>query len=169
MVNRQTVNNMTVLHHNIQSLNNKVYELALYLHTRNKMVDVLCLSEHWMAEDQIKLINFDQYILKDFFCSNKRRGGCSCIFVREILSARQVHYLNGIAQEKTFELAAVELLDIKVVIVCIYRSPESDIDEFLGKLEIMIKRTQEHTHTQKKGLLFVGIGMLISVTIIQNY
>jgi hypothetical protein len=66
------------------------------------------------------------------------------------LSARQVHYLNGIAQEKPFELAAVELLDIKVVVVCIYRSPERDIDEFLGKLEIMIKRTQEHTHTHTK-------------------
>jgi hypothetical protein len=60
------------------------------------------------------------------------------------LSAGQVHYLNGITQENTFELAAVELLDMKVVVVCIYRSPESEIDEFLGKLEIMIRRIQEH-------------------------
>jgi hypothetical protein len=70
------------------------------------------------------------------------------------LSARQVDYLNGIVQEKTFELAAAELLDIKVVIVCIYRSPESDIDEFLGKLEIMIRRTQEH---QKKAYCLCGL------------
>jgi hypothetical protein len=76
MVNRQTVNNMIVLHHNIQSLNNNVYELALYLHIRNEMVDVLCHSEHWMVKDQVKLINLDQYTgrLKSYFCRNKRRG-----------------------------------------------------------------------------------------------
>jgi hypothetical protein len=44
-------------------------------------------------------------------------------------------------------------MDIKVVVVCIYRSLESDIDEFLGKLEIMIRRTQEH---KKKRLIICG-------------
>jgi hypothetical protein len=92
-----------------------------------------------MVEDHIELINLDQYKLQNYFCRSTRRGGGSCIFVREILSARQVHYLNGIAQEGTSELVAVELLDIKVVVVCIYRSSESDTDEFLGKLEIMIR------------------------------
>jgi exonuclease III len=116
------------------------------------MLDVLRLSEHWTVEEQIKLINLNQYRLKSYFCRSKIRGGGSGIFVREILSARQVHYLNGITQEKTSELVAVELLDIKVVIVCIYRSLESDIDEFLGKLEIMIRRTQEH----KKRLIICG-------------
>jgi hypothetical protein len=37
----------------------------------------------------------------------------------------------------------VELLDRKAVIVCIYRSPEGDLDEFLAKLEIVIRRIQE--------------------------
>jgi hypothetical protein len=62
------------------------------------------------------------------FCRHSRRGGGSGIFVRDMLRTRQVHYLSRIAQEKTFELSAVELLDIIVVIVCIYRSPDSDID-----------------------------------------
>jgi hypothetical protein len=34
----------------------------------------------------------------------------------------------GSLRKITFELAAVELLDIKVVVVCIYRSSESDLD-----------------------------------------
>jgi hypothetical protein len=67
-------------------------------------------------------------------------------------------------QEMAFELSAVELLDINTIIVCIYRSPESDLDEFLAKLEIMIRRIQEH---KKKCLLSVGIGMLIFFIIIQ--
>jgi hypothetical protein len=56
-----------------------------------------------------------------------------------MLRVKQVHYICGIAQEKTFELAAVELLDIKLVIGCIYRSPKSDIEEFLNKFEIVIQ------------------------------
>jgi hypothetical protein len=131
-----------VLHHNIQSLNNKIQELVLFLHATENMVDVLCLTEHWISEDQIKLINLDQYRLISKFCRYNRRGGGSCMFVRDMLRMRQVHYLSGIAQEKTSELSAVELLDIKGVIVCIYRSPESDIDEFLGELETVIRRIQ---------------------------
>jgi hypothetical protein len=46
----------------------------------------------------------------------------------------------------------VELVDIKTVIVCIYRSPESDLDEFLAKLEIVIRRIQEN----KKRLIVCG-------------
>jgi hypothetical protein len=51
-------------------------------------------------------------------------GGGSCIFVKDVLRTIQIHYLSGMGQEKAFELLAVELLDIKTVIVRIYRSPE---------------------------------------------
>jgi hypothetical protein len=47
----------------------------------------------------------------------------------------------------------VELLDKKLVITYIYRSADSNVDIFLGKLESVIRRTQEH----KKGLLSEGI------------
>jgi hypothetical protein len=82
-------------------------------------------------------------------------GGGSCIFVKDVLRTRQIHYLRGLGDEETFEPWAVELLDIKLATVCIYRSPESDIDEFLGKLDSVIKIIQEH----KKGSLSLGIGM----------
>jgi hypothetical protein len=44
----------------------------------------------------------------------------------------------------------VELLDIKTVIVCIYRSPESDFSEFLIKLETVISRERERKGRKKK-------------------
>jgi hypothetical protein len=80
------------------------------------------------------------------------------------LKTKQIHYLSETGQEKDFELSAVELLYIKTVIVCIYRSPESDLDAFLAKLEIVIRRIQEN----KKGLSFVVIGMGIFFTEDQN-
>jgi hypothetical protein len=69
------------------------------------------------------------------------------------LKTKQIHYLSEIGQEKDFELSAVELLDIKTIIVCIYISPESDLDEFLAKLEIVIRRIQEN---KKKRLILCG-------------
>jgi hypothetical protein len=62
------------------------------------------ITEHWKSEDQIKLINFDQYRLRSQFCRNEKRGGGSCIFVKDVLRTRQIHYLRGLGEEKTFEL-----------------------------------------------------------------
>jgi hypothetical protein len=98
------------------------------------MINVLCFTEHLISGDQINLINLDEYKLRSQFCRTKKKGGGSCIFVKDVLKTKQIHYLHEIGQEKDFELSAVELLDIKMVIVCIYRSPESDLDEFLAKL-----------------------------------
>jgi hypothetical protein len=92
--------------------------------------------------DQISLINLDQYSLGSKFCRTTKKGGGSCIFVRDSLQTKQVRYLSDIGKEKIFELSAVELLDIKMVIVCIYRSPESDFNDFLAKLETVISRIQ---------------------------
>jgi hypothetical protein len=111
------------------------------------MIDVLCFAEHWLSMDQISLINVDQYSLRNKFCRTTKKGGGSCIFVRNFLQTKQVRYLSEIGQEKVFELSAVELLDIKIVIVCICRSPESDFNDFLAKLEIVISRIQKKKET----------------------
>jgi hypothetical protein len=60
------------------------------------------------------------------------------------LKTKQIHYLSESGQEKDFELSGVQLLDMKTAIVCIYRSPESDLHEFLAKLEIVIRIIQEN-------------------------
>jgi hypothetical protein len=74
MVNSEKAKNIIVLHHSIQSLNNKIQELSLYLHVSETMVDVLCFTEHWLSGDQIKLINLDQYKLRSQFCMEKKKG-----------------------------------------------------------------------------------------------
>jgi hypothetical protein len=100
MVNCEKAKNITVLHHNIQSLNNKIQELSLYLHVSETMVNVLCFTEHWLSGDQIKLIILDQYKLRSQFCRDKKRGGGSCIFVKDVLRTKQIHYLSRMGQEK---------------------------------------------------------------------
>jgi hypothetical protein len=98
MVNREKAENIRVLHHNLQSLKNKILELALYLHVNESMFGVLCFTEHWTSEDQMKFIHFDQYRLRSQFCRNGKMGGGSCIFVKDVLRTRQIHYLRGLRE-----------------------------------------------------------------------
>jgi hypothetical protein len=72
MVNCGKSKNLTVLHYNIESLNNKIQELSLYLHVSDTMIDVLCFTENWISSDQINLINLDQYKLRSQFCRTKK-------------------------------------------------------------------------------------------------
>ena len=41
---------VSILHHNVQSINNKLLELYVLLQSESADMDVLCLSEHWLRE-----------------------------------------------------------------------------------------------------------------------
>jgi hypothetical protein len=58
--------------------------------------------------------------------------------MRNNIETKEVEYLRGLAKEKIFGLSAVELPDTDTILVCIYRSPDSDFYEFLHKLELLI-------------------------------
>jgi hypothetical protein len=58
---------VSILHHYVQSLNNKLLELNVLLKSKLVDVDVLCLSEHWLREECIKLISIDKFKLASNF------------------------------------------------------------------------------------------------------
>ena len=44
--------NLTILHHNVQRLANKLIALSAFLNTSS--LNFLCFSEHWLTEEQIR-------------------------------------------------------------------------------------------------------------------
>jgi hypothetical protein len=58
---------LSVLHHNVRSINNKLPKLDLLLNSNLKHIDVLYCTEHWLKEDYLKIIKIDQYILFSYF------------------------------------------------------------------------------------------------------
>jgi hypothetical protein len=82
--------------------------------------------------------------LADNFCRNTNNHGGSCIFVLKKLKTRELTFLTNLGREKVFEISAIELVDFKIIVVCIYiyiyRSPNSNVDNFLELLEETVNK-----------------------------
>ena len=143
---------VSTFHQNVQSVNNKVLELNMILQTELGEVDVLCLSEHWLKEDYIKLINIDDFKLTSKFSRSNSTHGGTCTYVKQYLQTREINYIQGISKEKDFEISAVEIVDYNLTVVCVYRSPDGDFSIFLKNLESVIQKTK----VRKRRLILCG-------------
>ena len=134
---------VSILHHNVQSINNKLLELNALLQSELAEVDVLCLSEHW-------LISTDKFKLASNFNRSKSDHGGSSIYVKYHVQTKEINYLKVMSKEKDFKMTAVEILDYKLIIVCVYRSPDGDFSTFLRSLESVIQKLQARNITVNK-------------------
>ena len=125
--------NLSVLHQNIQSISNKQIEMDLVLKSSLKNIDVLCFTEHWVKEYHLKLIHIDQYKLVSYFSRKNYNHGVSCIYVKKSIFTKDLNCFQDISVEKDFEMSVTELVDYGYVIICIYRSPDSNFWIFLKK------------------------------------
>jgi hypothetical protein len=115
-------------------------ELMVLLNTSLHNINALCFTEHWLSEDQLILLEINNFKLVSKFCRKDFKNGGSCIFVKKELNVREIVFLNDLCCEKNFELSAVEIVDFKWLLICIYRSSHSDVCIFLDKLETLVDR-----------------------------
>jgi hypothetical protein len=66
--------------------------------------------------------------------------GGACIYVKRGIEVREVNYLQNMSEEKNFEMAAIELVECKIIVVCIYRTPDGNFREFVSKLDLVIQK-----------------------------
>jgi hypothetical protein len=90
-----------ILHHNVQSLLNKQMKLTVLLNTSLQGIDVLCFTEHWLSEDQIVLLEINNFKLVSKFCRKDCKNGGSCIFINKELNIMEITFLNDLYCEKT--------------------------------------------------------------------
>jgi exonuclease III len=131
---------LIVLHQNTHSLRNKITELEVLLGSELKHVDVICLTELWQSDQNLKRANIVDFKLLSAFCKSSSEHDGSGIYVKDGLIAREMSHFADISEEKNFEMSSIELPIYKLHIVCIYRSPDRQLEKFLNKLEIVIQK-----------------------------
>lgn len=69
------------------------------------------------------------------FCREERRGG-TCILIKKELDCKRIN--TDQALPYSFECCAVEVLQYNLIIVCIYRTPNSNLDIFFQQLQSLL-------------------------------
>jgi hypothetical protein len=65
-------------------------------------------------------INIEQYKLADNLYRTMDKHGCSCMFVLNELKTRELTFLKNLGKEKVLEISAIQLVDFKIIVACIY-------------------------------------------------
>lgn len=140
-INMTDVKKFIIVHQNVQSLSNKISNIELFLN--EVKCDVFCVTEHWCKEDQIPSINLEGYILVNKYCRHFKNHGGVAIYTRKNIRCRKIDILQRISEETHFECAAMKCdvnKQLKLVILVIYRTPDSDFEIFINKLEDSFKK-----------------------------
>lgn len=75
---------MSVIHQNVRSLGNCI-DLLEDILKDNPDCKILCLTEHWKSEEQIKSLGIQNFSLSARFCRNEGEHGGAAIFVHRVI------------------------------------------------------------------------------------
>lgn len=125
---------------NIQSLRYKINELESFLLSNDTDYDVLCVSEHWLNEAEVKLLNICGMRVSSNFCRSVYQHGGVAILAKPCLQFLPLLEINKISVELHFEVSAALCVKLNLVIINVYRSPNGNFDVFLRLLELVLSK-----------------------------
>ena len=136
---------LTIIQHNIRGLNSKLGDLSHLLNNVQKTghPNVLLLCESWLKSSSPKPI-LDGYSIERNDRKWKKGGGvCICISDRCKYSRRRdLEAYNCDSFEACF--VEVQSWNLKLVIGCVYRPPNTNINKFTESLEKVCTVAKRH-------------------------
>ena len=105
-------------------------ELEIFL-GENK-IDFLCVSEHWLLNDEISTICLNGYNLMAYFSRSKAIHGGVAIYCLDRYECTSIKLINSLSTELHCEIVGIKYNDVNILTV--YRSPNGDINLFLENL-----------------------------------
>ena len=140
-------NNVTIFHHNVQGLENKLDELNAILTMHLTNIDILCISEHWLRGDDLRAIVIPNFNLVASFSRTEIIHGGVCIFARNNIASKALDSYTCLSTEKVFECAVARFQSYNLTVVCFYRTPDSCLSNSLKRLESMLSKLQNNKET----------------------
>jgi exonuclease III len=129
-----------IFHQNIRGLRTKGNELISHLLEHSP--HFLCLTEHHLGDDEITLLNLDNYFLGAHYSRNHYKKGGTCIYVLKNLNISTIN-LDCYCNDKDIKACAVRLHNYNnhsLCVLTIYRSPSGVYRMFLTKLELILRK-----------------------------
>jgi exonuclease III len=136
-----------IFHQNIAGALNKVEELEtaiLELRADKTDIDVICLSETFIKKGEEQFLFLQNFKLASSYTRENKRGG-SCILIRNNLDFEELTSIRHLTTEKVFEVCGIKIKSINIIIVCLYRTPDSNVETFLHLLEELLTILSHHS------------------------
>lgn len=124
--------NLLIMQLNIQCLRNKLLVLEQFCYDYKP--DIVCLSEHWLDPGEADLYVPSGYTMGSSFSRTIFKNGGSCIFLKSEHRFEMIS-LGNRSIEKDFEICAVLLTDLNIIVLSLYRSPTGDLDVLYDSLD----------------------------------
>ncbi|KAG5870081.1 hypothetical protein JTB14_001137 [Gonioctena quinquepunctata] len=129
-------NSVSVFHINIQCLSKKLEQIALFLD--DFKFNVVCVSEQWQNETNLKTINIPGFMLVNYFCRKYLKMGGVAIYLRQGLIYKPLE-LNTYNVDFHSEFCGIELQELKTLVLTLYRSLSGDFRLVLENLECLLE------------------------------
>lgn len=106
----------------------------------NKNCKVITIIEHWKSYEQLKSYKINNFKLIASYCRSAGSHGGVAVYCFESVWFKIRQDINEFAEIYTFECAAIEIKirNKKVIIVALYRTPDTQVELFLTKLNELL-------------------------------
>lgn len=105
---------------------------------------IVVLSEHDIKENEINNVTFDNYTLNSFYCRKTSVKGGVLIMSKKSLKFKKFNIsdFDYLSHDKLLEFCATKFVcnEYRFIVVGVYRSPSSNVKEFLNRLNILISK-----------------------------
>lgn len=126
--------------------------------------DIFTVNEHWLYDQEVSLYVPNNFVVASCFTrdnSSARGGGCA-IYVKENIEYKEVD-LNSFCTAGIFEVTGIILPKLNMIIVTLYRTPDSNLTQFLNILDSFLSFLNEKYNKSQ-----VTISSDFNINIIQN-
>lgn len=100
--------------------------------------DLLLFSEHWIKSVEMSFVKLNGYGLVSSFCRTELGHGGTCIYVADSYTFREDTTVCDFSVEGVIEVSCAVSLNLKMVIVCMYRRGVGCFETFMETLEIIL-------------------------------
>lgn len=139
---------------NTQGIKSKIDQLEILTCERN--IDICCFSETFLKNHESETVQLEGYIKAAHFSRKKVCRGGVCIYVKNQISYNKLDWINEMSIEKHFECCGITVSDLNYTVVCVYRTPGSNLNLFIQCFENLLHKLTLRTRAIPKKVLILG-------------